>query len=105
MAKITMSNVTIELVDGKVFFNDIITNYRFAFGEDAVDLSLEQRNELGHFDFTVWFDVGIETTVVNHYHSKTYKFGDEYMIKAIRDIYTHHIHLKAQQEIDKLKKK
>lgn len=104
MAKITMSKVTIELVDGKVFFNDEITNYRFAYGKDAVDLSPEQRNELGHFDFTVWFDIGIESTVVNHYHSKNLDFGIEYDIQAIRDIYTHHIHLKAQQEIENLKK-
>ncbi len=104
MKGITMKKVTIEIADGgRVLFDGIPSNYRWACGIKAVKLSPSKRKQLGDYDTTVWYDKGIESTIVVNYHSESSQFSKILEIAMIRDIYVHYIHRKAQSEILKIK--
>lgn len=66
-----INETTIEILDGgRVSINGEESNYRWAFGMNAVNLTSSQRENLGEFDWTIWYDKANVSIEVGNVHSK-----------------------------------
>lgn len=87
-----INEATIEILDGGcVSINGEISNYRWAFGIKAVNLTSSQREDLGEFDWTIWYDKANVSIVVGNVHSKISELTNMNQNLMISNIFSHFI--------------